>query len=554
MGNYDELLLEADTVHISGRGRELLKWINDALVVRPSEGELLVAKAIIHNRLGEHAECVTIIEKFKSENHIGGSSFELAVAYAGLGNWNEAVKNVDLLEEKRILFLEWCHNMLEEEFETEFSASVASIWVKIDPNAYMPYISLAWRAARANDYESAAYNYETAIELGADDDPYDGVYCRYGLAWVRANQHRFTDAVGILTGFIKEDETPLTTTRLEDMVQLLLEYKQNELALEICESWVRYHGDSRSHLRHGEVLIGLLRHEEAVSSLGWCVGDPDTSSDAYYQIGRAKLFLGLHSEAIECWHKAVLLGNRQAQRSLELVSSSDNRTHAVPQSRQAEAKKAQPLDLDDDPLILGEAATKNSPNIFRQIPDHWIIRYQGSEPFTIRNYRGLQFIAVLLRSPHKPFRASELVLGLSKSVEIDQAPPELDQEDQDEQSQERRVQTSLRRPKASKATQSDYKKGLNVLEEKLEEAESLEEKEEIEQKIKEIKNMMIADSYSESNPDDVKNANSVRNAVNRAVERLRQTDQKLAKHLENCIDFGLRVSYRPPTPIEWNTL
>ncbi len=179
-------------------------------------------------------------------------------------------------------------------------------------------------------------------------------------------------------------------------------------------------------------------------------------------------------------------------------------------------------------------------NIFQRDGRIWILRYKGKEPFPMKDSVGMRYISQLLKSPHHPFHPTQLASSIDSEIVA--------------QSMTEEISTKGPREKDLKPdrrTLADYKKGLEILREKLAEAESIEEKEELGEKIKHVRDLITKQRFNDVDPQDNKASNAVRNAIKRTINEIQRHDAELGEHLSKSIDTGLNTLYRPSKETSW---
>lgn len=193
---------------------------------------------------------------------------------------------------------------------------------------------------------------------------------------------------------------------------------------------------------------------------------------------------------------------------------------------------------------IEQVLAEDHPNVFQKNGEIWILRFKGKDAHPMKHSVGMIYIKQLLMNPHHPFYPYQLVSSVNRDINIVE-----DEEDNEKGSSDSSPKKMKRQ--ADNITLSKYKKGLAVLEEKLAEAESLEEKEELEIKIKEVNNLIFSGKFKEVNPEDLKAANSVRTAIKRTINEIKNQDNALSEHFSKSIKTGLNTIYQPSEKIDW---
>jgi len=207
--------------------------------------------------------------------------------------------------------------------------------------------------------------------------------------------------------------------------------------------------------------------------------------------------------------------------------------------------------------------------IFRRRGDFWEIAF-GGEPFHLKDVKGLQYIALLLRNPHSELDVMDMVSAVNKDVS------DAHSNIQAEESLDSVSDLGDNQEIVDAQTIGDCKSRLTQIKERLAELEAEretatvlddtnrlseldEEKENLGKEALEI-NKYLRDGTgfhgrSRSFPTPRTNArSSVQQAIKAALDNIRQSSPPLSEYLQSTISTGIKCSYSPDpsAPISWD--
>lgn len=194
-------------------------------------------------------------------------------------------------------------------------------------------------------------------------------------------------------------------------------------------------------------------------------------------------------------------------------------------------------------------------NLFKRSGEVWRIRYQGKEA-SLTDLKGLGYLAVLLREPRREFHVTHL------DAAAGEAPAPTPGVASNRQLGEELPADGLEAAGEmldSKAA-ADYRKRLEEIDQELEKAErnqDLGAAEKLREEQQFIRDELHAASglrgSSRRLDDPVKRElDRVRNAINRALDKIRKQHESLADHLDGAIRRGKAWSYHPEPPVTWD--
>lgn len=178
-------------------------------------------------------------------------------------------------------------------------------------------------------------------------------------------------------------------------------------------------------------------------------------------------------------------------------------------------------------------------NIFRKEGDVWRVRF-GDESSHIKDRKGMTYLHMLLSQPQTSIPAVSLVASINN---IDEAmysgsSGEILDKAAIEQCQERALEIAKDIAEA-RARQNDAE--IELLTNQLEAIEGY------------VKSGEGLNGRQRVQSDAEKVRKSVGNAVDRAIEFIREYCPTLGNHLDNCVSKGIALCYTPETTIEWLT-
>ena len=216
--------------------------------------------------------------------------------------------------------------------------------------------------------------------------------------------------------------------------------------------------------------------------------------------------------------------------------------HLLQQEDQAvAAKTAQPVSAS----VVRGTSTPGPANVFRREGDGWLVAFDGKQAW-FKNLRGMEQLQTLLASPNKEFSAFELlkrtVVAIDKPTATvtgyGDADPVLDA-------------PALREHRADiERLQHDM--------ELAREAGSKDRENELEEELLQIAERTRKDTDRQGRPrrlgsEAERARQSASTMLNRARKRIRTRLPDLAGHLDEWVQTGGRVCYRPDIDIEWLT-
>ena len=184
--------------------------------------------------------------------------------------------------------------------------------------------------------------------------------------------------------------------------------------------------------------------------------------------------------------------------------------------------------------------------LFRKTGEGFEIVYKGKPSLFMKNSVGLTYIYFLLAHPNKPVSVEQLT-----SVR-----------------QENRVNRNLQLPSSLSSEKCSYKEYKhNDLEPVIDQLKKLREEkqqanesgyykraEELQYTIEELESYITHAWNAKSDPQLEKLRTGVKNAINKAIERIDQYDPDLAEYLKNGISTGYTCMYKnpPSEKIRWH--
>jgi len=184
----------------------------------------------------------------------------------------------------------------------------------------------------------------------------------------------------------------------------------------------------------------------------------------------------------------------------------------------------------------GQAA--GSANVLRREGQYWTVVY-GGVTARLRDSKGLQYIAFLLRHPGQDFHVLDLVAG--------------------ETTPQSRVAAGDAGPILDQQARREYKRRLAELREELEEAErhndsgrARRNREEIDAITEQLAAALgIGNRHRRSGSGAERARTNVRNSITNAMKGIRKHNQTLWTHLDRSIKTGLACRYAPEQLPAW---
>ncbi|MBA7486770.1 hypothetical protein ES707_22331 [subsurface metagenome] len=198
-----------------------------------------------------------------------------------------------------------------------------------------------------------------------------------------------------------------------------------------------------------------------------------------------------------------------------------------------------------------EEPSKEAKNVFKKDGDFWQVAYQSNDTTTIKDSKGMSYIARLLEKPNEPIAALSLANPKSdtklmiqgKAVENDTVssdsgkPQEIIDKDTLQSCQKRIIDIENELADAEKNNDLAAQERLEA------------EKEQI---LSELNAACNLKGESRSFTDNfVKARKAVTNAIKRALENIKTHSMPLYQHLDNSIQRGIDFAYKPDRQTNW---
>jgi len=200
-------------------------------------------------------------------------------------------------------------------------------------------------------------------------------------------------------------------------------------------------------------------------------------------------------------------------------------------------------------------------NVFRRNGDYWTISYGEGPPFRLKDAKGLRYIAHLLSCPREEIHAGDLVALFKQPYSV--AARHLGMTTRQAGEEGLSVSDMGNAGEIADDTMREqYGKRLRQLGEEREEASMRGDAERLEKIDKETESIDAALSQAfglggrprkGSDPNE-KARKAVLAAITRALESIRRNDNDLWRHLQNSLERGTFLCYRPEQPTQWSTL
>jgi len=257
----------------------------------------------------------------------------------------------------------------------------------------------------------------------------------------------------------------------------------------------------------------------------------------------APFHVGSEAHRIEVWRDLheradqrtasnwVRAGRSLARDEAVGLALSDNAAHVIPE----------PTQSPDRPCVLLREG------------DYWTVSFDSHE-FKLRDSKGIQYLALLLRSPGREFHGLDLSSGgrfdpANRGVFVGDATGHLAGSDA--------------APILDEQAKASYRRRLQELDEDLAEASSWSDsaratqiRDEIDFLSQELTGAMGLGGRDRTAASDAERARvNVTRAIRSTLARIRDYDVQLANHLDVTIHTGMYSSYRPDprTPISWSS-
>jgi hypothetical protein len=212
----------------------------------------------------------------------------------------------------------------------------------------------------------------------------------------------------------------------------------------------------------------------------------------------------------------------------------------------------------------------NDQNIFRPDGDDWTVRYEGGSLMAFPSSVGMFYIGYLVNHPARKFTVSELrtVRQQQQSGPSDATYGKMPNEDLEREGMSAQGADSAG-PILNRHGLQKFRERLKELDQELEDAKANHDhaaQERLEaEKIELIKELQRAVSPSPKGGLDTdkklrqiaagskKDRDSVRNAINRDLEKIERKDLSLGRHLRNSLKLQDLFVYQPEPPVAWNS-
>ncbi len=210
-------------------------------------------------------------------------------------------------------------------------------------------------------------------------------------------------------------------------------------------------------------------------------------------------------------------------------------------------------------LATSVPATGTEDNVFRREGEYWTIRYAGQEVH-LRDAKGLQYIAYLLREPRRQFHVLDLVAAIEKHVPDATTEHTKASSEQLAEQHLRRTRPDSAGPALDAQARDQYRRRLQELPEEIEDAKDMgnwPEADRLETErdflIQELTTGIGRGERDRPAADPVERARQAISAsVKRSLNNIKRTHPALWQHLHNAINSGIVFSYTPDTSIRWN--
>jgi hypothetical protein len=203
------------------------------------------------------------------------------------------------------------------------------------------------------------------------------------------------------------------------------------------------------------------------------------------------------------------------------------------------------------PVAAEPATTRESPSVLRREGDYWTVVFDD-HAFKLRDGKGVQYLALLLRSPGREFHALDMAGGaridpVNRGAYVEPSSGHLSGCDA--------------APVLDGQAKASYRARLLELAEDLTEATSWSDagrvariNDEIEFLTRELTGAMGLGGRDRTAASDAERARvNITRAIHSTLARIRTYDSPFADHLDVTVHTGMYCSYRPDprTPINW---
>ena len=247
---------------------------------------------------------------------------------------------------------------------------------------------------------------------------------------------------------------------------------------------------------------------------------------------------------------------------VEVVTDPPTRTSVVPLGRALSlAHNRLSLDLPCIESVLVSDADRSlgRRNGFRKQGDYWPISYEGRQ-FSLRDLKGLRYIAYLLRYPGTESPVLDLVASVEGTTQQSKAGWHAGM------TEEQLAQDGLALSDGNGSeslldlkAKNEYQTRIRELQEEIDEAESnnnwelaARRKEECDSIVDQLLAASGLGGRDRRTSSSAERARvSVRKSIGIALTRIEREHEALGQHLRNSIKTGAFCSYSPPTPTDW---
>jgi len=227
-----------------------------------------------------------------------------------------------------------------------------------------------------------------------------------------------------------------------------------------------------------------------------------------------------------------------------------NKKETTPPKESIIHKHKKPMEAGQE-IKPAEEPSKEAKNVFKKDGDFWQVAYQSNDTTTIKDSKGMSYIARLLEKPNEPIAALSLANPKSdtklmiqgKAVENDTVssnsgkPQEIIDEDTLQSCQKRIIDIKNELADAEKNNDLAAQERLEA------------EKEQILSELNAARNLKGESRSFTDNLDKARKA--VTNAIKRALENIKTHSMPLYQHLDNSIQRGIDFAYNPDRKIDW---
>lgn len=373
------------------------------------------------------------------------------------------------------------------------------------------------------DLTEAEDAFRRSHDLGRDPQP--------GLALLQLAQGKSDSAASSIARSLRQEKRDLRRARLiPAYVEIKLAAGQDDSVDEYAAELERHattYGTAAlkaaSHEARGRIALARKEIETAMDSLREAVRMWKVV-EAPYLVARVRLLLA-QAYAAEGDDEAAFLESAAARSCFEALGVKDGAETSVASS----------------PETTGTAT-------FRQEGEYWFVSF-GDESFRLKDSKGLQYLAELLRAPGKEFHALDLVGGRT-GTRLTTG------------STDAKVATDDLGAALDPSAKAAYRRRYEELQEAVDEAEGWGDSERASRAREEME--YLADELSravglggrdrKAGSDSERARLNVTRTIRAALDRLQKHSPSLGDHLARSVQTGTFCSYRPDalTKISWD--